>query len=1006
MCDVIPGVTQEFRGALGSVNRPFAIPNDDGEEILIRLRPVCEPDSTGFADLPGGLAPEDDYFVTVLFEPPGAGARNAVVLGTAANRDRCETLASAAALPNGGSVTCASRPFAGLCSGGSNDGGLCTGDGDCPGGTCLAPPGSTDFSIRNECIGGPSADQACTDAAQCGEGGACLPFRLRFRFPDTDALVGTPDDDRTLTGPATIAVTPVNDPLPLGLATARCADTPGLVACIDELYAPDGTCETTPGHVDATFGYFTALPPANDYGALCETPDPVRAGLDSDLRFTVDAAGNVLAPMDYRAVLIVSDEIPIPRIVLGSTGAPAFSSGPPTPVAIPSDAFVRSFAPGGQQLPPLFTPVSNPDQPGVASFLGSVDAPVGVIRVQRRGCLGGAAEGSACTTDGQCGAGGTCATLFDFSDRLAGGVGPVVLADAEFELQTQNPVLFDGLVESDSVLAFVVPEALEGPLGTRLNADSDTTDPVLHLRSRGTGEVTPIGASGAEGRAITRVNEGAFRFAALSVAGDHVAFLELEPLEGDCADRAASTPGLVGSYVDQSLRTYAPQDDWRTSQTISGTRVEQVAFEQDSAWGVRASVGVTGGPSDADWDLFSVQWDGYVRILAPGTRLFTLSDDCSRMWIDLDANGSFDTTAPELLDNHWGSLQAFTRGDVSPPLDPGFYRIRIQYAEERFGAYAKLAGYPATVRFAYVVPSNRSAQPSAIANLEDHVLPLLYRWYCDQMDRNGVGRIAPNFERDANGAFVAHLVSVAVTDEVLRADLYGATLAAAAAAGLTIRDGEVWLMIPETHRMHLDGTIDGVSSLGTALGEHTFAPGAAITESAILELMNHSGLLDDRPYGGLSFPTIGAYPLVQGVSFAPWGGPTISSNVSNIIGALGHELTHGFGVVHDGRNEMPIGVAAHGNMMGTGFSHFRGAVFPERYPDRHMRATWGDARQLALSSYFQACSGSGVVASGGALTADDQPALAISTTGGVAAIDGRVEIEATASDPDGRRWRG
>ena len=69
MCDVIPGVTQEFRGALGSVNRPFAIPNDDGEEILVRLRPVCEPESAGFADLQGGLAPEDDYFVTVLFEP-------------------------------------------------------------------------------------------------------------------------------------------------------------------------------------------------------------------------------------------------------------------------------------------------------------------------------------------------------------------------------------------------------------------------------------------------------------------------------------------------------------------------------------------------------------------------------------------------------------------------------------------------------------------------------------------------------------------------------------------------------------------------------------------------------------------------------------------------------------------------------------------------------------------------------------------------------------------------
>ncbi len=247
MCDVIPGVTQEFRGALGSLNRPFAIPNDDGEEILVRLRPVCEPDSRGFADLPGGFAREDDYFVTVLFEPPGGGARNAVVVGTAASRALCESQAAAAgALPGGGGVTCVSRLFAGLCSGGLNDGGLCEADAQCPQGSCLTPPGSPDLAIRDECVGGPSAGEPCTASAGCGDGGACLPFRLRFHFPDTDGLVGPADDDRTLTGPATIAVTPVTDPLPLGLLASRCADTPGLVACIDELYARDGTCATTP----------------------------------------------------------------------------------------------------------------------------------------------------------------------------------------------------------------------------------------------------------------------------------------------------------------------------------------------------------------------------------------------------------------------------------------------------------------------------------------------------------------------------------------------------------------------------------------------------------------------------------------------------------------------------------------------------------------------------------------------------------------------------------------
>jgi hypothetical protein len=74
MCDVIPGVTAEFRGALGSLNRPFAIPGDDGQQITITLKPSdCDAASPGFLDLPGGALPEDDYFVTVPFTPPNGG---------------------------------------------------------------------------------------------------------------------------------------------------------------------------------------------------------------------------------------------------------------------------------------------------------------------------------------------------------------------------------------------------------------------------------------------------------------------------------------------------------------------------------------------------------------------------------------------------------------------------------------------------------------------------------------------------------------------------------------------------------------------------------------------------------------------------------------------------------------------------------------------------------------------------------------------------------------------
>ena len=79
-------------------------------------------------------------------------------------------------------------------------------------------------------------------------------------------------------------------------------------------------------------------------------------------------------------------------------------------------------------------------------------------------------------------------------------------------------------------------------------------------------------------------------------------------------DNSLTVPGLVGSYVDDSLRFYSPQDDWRISQTIAGTRIDPEIEFLSNSWGVRAEVGLTGG-TDANWDDFSVQWDGYLQVL-------------------------------------------------------------------------------------------------------------------------------------------------------------------------------------------------------------------------------------------------------------------------------------------------------------------------------------------------------------------------------------------------------
>ncbi len=545
-CNVIPGPTAEFRGALGTLNRPFAIPGDVGQQIEITLKPAqCDAASPGFLNVGGGLG-EDDYFVTILFEPLGPGAaRNAVVLTTAAN-----------------AVDCATKLAAALAQLGAGGAGSCQ--------TVL--PGTQALSIPN----------AST---------------LEFRFPDTDAELAPDDDDHTFTGPATIAVTSVSDALPFGLASARCADTVGLVACVDELHPADGTCDDTAAHVDPVFGHFTALPPANDYQALCGTPNTECTGAAAELRFTIDRAGNALVPVDWRGVLLRPDGIPVPRLLRGETKFPAFSSVPLGHVRVPGRSFLASYAPSGRRLPPIFEPLADPSSPSDLVLFGSVDAPVGVMRIARRisteagayqQCNGGPNTGSpclaaedcpsgtcsatvcyesngsptatACTRDTQClGAGQICGpSLFDFSDRLgAGGVGPVLIPSTQYALNAQNPVPLEGLLETSSMFAFVELEAIAGdtdgllgPEPKDLNADGDTTDAVLVLRDRKTGAITPIGSTSGEGRAATRIHEGPFSAPAVSVEGDVAAFLESEPLE------SAMDANTDGDVFDSILRVY------------------------------------------------------------------------------------------------------------------------------------------------------------------------------------------------------------------------------------------------------------------------------------------------------------------------------------------------------------------------------------------------------------------------------------------------------------------
>jgi hypothetical protein len=142
-------------------------------------------------------------------------------------------------------------------------------------------------------------------------------------------------------------------------------------------------------------------------------------------------------------------------------------------------------------------------------------------------------------------------------------------------------------------------------------------------------------------------------------------------------DATLTAGGLTGNYVNSSLHGVAI-DTWIGFQSIVGTRVDaNVHFAVDE-FGSRAPLNLTGG-TNADWDNFSAQWDGYLQVTTAGTQVYTRSNDGSRLWIDTNNDGSF--SAGELLSNGWGTLPGGTiTGPLSAPLNPGAYKIRIQYA--------------------------------------------------------------------------------------------------------------------------------------------------------------------------------------------------------------------------------------------------------------------------------------------------------------------------------------
>src|SRR5262249_40567368 len=151
-------------------------------------------------------------------------------------------------------------------------------------------------------------------------------------------------------------------------------------ACVDSLLAA-GTCAAVP---NTEFDHFTALPPPNNFAALCSEPNPPCTGAaGGKARLAIDAEGNLLLPVDWSGVLVRSDDVPVPRLLEGGALVAAFE-GAADSLQVPSIRFLESFSREGRHLPPLFESRVDGTVADALLLFGSADAAASVLRVSRR----------------------------------------------------------------------------------------------------------------------------------------------------------------------------------------------------------------------------------------------------------------------------------------------------------------------------------------------------------------------------------------------------------------------------------------------------------------------------------------------------------------------------------------------------------------------------------------------------------------------------------------------
>jgi len=383
-CNAIPPAMANYRGAVGSIDRPFLSP-DPGE--VITIRPACGSPAFTVAAADGSMRAlmAGELLVSAVFKRSGQAAELFFIAGDG----KCEGLVEP--------VCCLERLF-------------------CP----PAP----------RCVTGAEVSLALDPSDGAGA--------VRFLLPDT-GFAGPVTLAITKVGQA--------PPRELARLRCADIKRPDLLACFDDIVpAEPGSCEPlrlgavpalgsaadaagpcdpapTPGPPPSAPGMqLVALPPSNDYQSVCSrddgNPPPCKGNADR-VRYTVDSAGTVDVPFFWANSVRQKPGQPgvlDRRAVSGSTAVEA-SLGVTGQITIPSAAFLETVShQGGTFIPrPLFEPTVRLDRPNELNVRGTADKPKSVLRFfPRRAwayvCDGGQDGGQACEPGVDPGAcrGGVC----------------------------------------------------------------------------------------------------------------------------------------------------------------------------------------------------------------------------------------------------------------------------------------------------------------------------------------------------------------------------------------------------------------------------------------------------------------------------------------------------------------------------------------------------------------------------------------------------------------------